>query len=94
VLGKILEYITGGTLVVAFLAMIVFVPHILTGFTIKISERYKPGSWYNKSEATYKWRYRSVAELWGAGLFMAGAWYGMLHVYPFLMSLYHKFGIL
>jgi len=93
-LEKVLEHITGGTLVVLVLAMMIFVPHRLTGFTIKISERYKPGSWYNKSEKDYKWRYKAVGELWTAVLFITGVWCGMLYVYPFMMSLYHKLGIL
>jgi len=93
-LEKVLEIITGGILVIAVLAMLILVPYRLTGLTIKISERYKPGSWYNKPEKDYKWRYKSVGELWTGVLFLIGIWCGMLYIYPFMMSLYHKLGIL
>lgn len=93
-LEETLEIITGGTLFVLVFAMIIFGQRALTGFTIKISERYKPGSWYNKPEKDYKWRCKTVGELWTGVLFLIGIWCGILYVYPFMMSLYHKLGIL
>lgn len=93
-LEEVLKIITGGTLILSVLAMIMFGSQMLTGFTIKVSEWLRPGSWYNKPQKDYKWRYKSVSELWGAAIFVIGAWCGTLYVYPFLMSLYYKLGIL
>lgn len=82
-----LEHIIAGILIILFFLMCIFLPRILINLSIKIVERIKPGIWYNRPIEKNVNTRTNMIFFWAIILFMAGAYFGMLYAYPFLISL-------
>lgn len=83
-----IEHIIGGNLLVLWFLITIYAHNKLTALTIKISERLKPGSWYNKSAKQWKEHAELLSQLWVAVVGGSGAYIAIVHAYPFIMSLW------
>lgn len=83
-----IEHVIGGILLVLFFLMCMFLPQKLVAFSINIAEWIKPGIWYTRSIRKNVKSRMNMDFFYTAILFMAGVYFGMLHAYPFLISLW------
>jgi len=83
-----IENIIGGNLLVLWFLITIYAHNKLTDFTIKISERLKPGSWYNKSAKKWSQDAELLSQLWIVVVSGSGAWIALVHAYPFIISLW------
>lgn len=83
-----IEHIIGGNLLFLWFLITIYSHNKLTNLTIKIAERLKPGSWYNKSAKQWKQNAESLSQLWIVVVGGSGAYIGMVYAYPYLISLW------
>jgi len=83
-----IEYIIGGNLLLLWFLITVYAHNKLTSFTIRIAERLKPGSWYNKSAKQWGRDAELFSILWITIVGGSGACGGMIYAYPYLISLW------
>ena len=82
------ENIIGGNLLVLWFLITIYTHSKLTALTIRISERLKPGSWYNKSDKQWKEHAGLLSQLWVAIVGGSGAYIALVYAYPFVISLW------
>ena len=83
-----IKYIIGGNLLLLWFLITIYSHNKLTDLTIRISERLRPRSWYNKSAKEWDQDAELLSLLWIAVVGGFGTWIAMVHAYPFIMSLW------